>query len=284
MYGGRAGFAKPGMVLLYLPKKGVMKNIIAIMVLWALALNLQAQDDAYTCWVKAYPGSEKGTVVLEYRLGANKGTLDLQDTTERLMGMRGSTTTPKDGKTLKTQYYCYTIPDTSHFWVPSAQLMDNGQVVCNMQGFWVAVDTLQWGAMPDDSLPYSALSKFNCAPPKLSDYTMPTFEWLAGVEPVATIIVGKKVAMGDTLHVTITSNFPSKEILSRMRLRNLERYRTLSSKSSFTQKEEGVVTGRSYTEVIVLRATFKGEASIEVPDFEYLGKKITVRPVKIKVK
>ena len=242
-----------------------------------IGLNAQEND---ACTVRAYPSKVRGQMVLEYAVGTTEGHFSMVGEVKGEIGMRGLTSTMKDGLKIQTYRYCYTIPDSTHFWVPSGKVEKDGAVNCTINGYWVAVDTLDWSYTDNDEEIYT----FNCVPTdwkKLAQ--IPEFEWIAGIEPEIDIMVSKKVALGDTMHITIESNFPLDEVLRRLRLKNLLSYGYGKSESSVNRKEEKI-SGWHYSETIIVYAAMRGTALVEPMEFEYLGKTIKVPGIKIKIK
>lgn len=256
-----------------------MRQTIFTCLLLIVTLGLQAQDD-FACWAKVYPSKVKGIVVLEYRVGFNEGNVKLIGELPGKIGIIGTSSLTKGKQELMSYRYCYTIPDSTHFWVPSANLMNNGSIICAMQGFWVATDTLDWDYMKDMDEP----GAFTCEPTDFTKlYTKPDFKWIAGIKPEITITAKSKVALYDTVHVTVSSNFPLDELVDKIPIVNLERYGNGGSQSKFTNKD-GAVSSWFFSETIILYAGTKGTALVEPFDFQYLGKIIKVPGVKIKVK
>ncbi len=210
-----------------------------------------------------------------YYVGSKEGTFHLEKVPSLESGTKSMRTTMQNGQKLMTYSFCMVI-DSIHFKVPDGYMIANSDTICRMEGFWIATDTLTW----NDSMPDDKGDRVNC---KHTDTDLPEFKWGAGVEPQVTVILGKKGTVGDTLHLTIISNFPAKKILSRMRLTNLAIH-TIQNSTAKTMRHEDKTTAWFYSETIVVKPTFPGEASFERLEFEYLGRKIVIPRVKVKVK
>lgn len=256
-----------------------MKHTLIASILMLVALGVQAQNDK-ACSARAYPSKVKGTVVLEYWVGANEGELTLIGGKPKGTGTWGSSSTIKDGVTLKAYKYCYAIPDSSHFWVPSAMLLKDGITLCSIDGHWVAVDTLDWDYMNGRD----SLGDFTCEPIDYKKlYAQPDFAWVDGVEPEITLTVKNKVAQYDTVHLTIEANFPLDDLMDKLRIVNLMVQGIPGSKSKYTTKD-GNVSGWFYSRTLVLYAGTRGVAMIEPFEYTYLGKTIKIKGAKVKVK